>query len=115
MSRKEKSVFDPLRFFTKLNRSVRKRVLHHKFGEEWNTQGAFQSRKYESYKAYLKHQKAKLATHDFKKYDIEFRTALRERLLALDIDWRGLSVLCRASRTGSAVTAFLDLGCGEIG
>ena len=115
MSRNEKSVFDPLRFFTKLNRSVRKRVLHHKFGEEWNTQGAFQSRKYESYKAYLKHQKAKLATHDFKKYDIEFRTALRERLLALDIDWRGLRVLCLAARIGTEVKAFLDLGCRAIG
>jgi len=115
MSRNEKRVFDPLRFFTKLNRSVRKRVLHRKFGEEWDRQGAFQSRKYESYRAYLKHQKAKLATHDFKNYDIEFRTVLRERLTALDVDWRDLSVLCLAARIGTEVKAFLDLGCRAIG
>ena len=115
MCGKDKSAFDPLRFFRKLNRSVRKRVLHRKFGQEWNTQGAFQSRKYESYKAYLKHQKAKLATHDFKEYDIEFRTALRERLIALDVDWRNLNVLCLAARIGTEVKAFLDLGCRAIG
>lgn len=115
MSGKEKRVFDPLRFFTKLNRSVRKRVLHRKFGEEWNAGGALQSRKYESYDAYLEHQKAKLATHDFANYDIEFRTALRERLTALDVDWRDRTVLCLAARIGTEVKAFLDLGCRAIG
>jgi SAM-dependent methyltransferase len=115
MSGKEKRAFDPLRFFTKLNRSVRKRVLHRKFGEKWNTHGALQSRKYESYEAYLEHQKAKLATHDFANYDVEFRTALRERLTALDVDWRDLTVLCLAARIGTEVKAFLDLGCRAIG
>jgi SAM-dependent methyltransferase len=115
MSGTEKRAFDPLRFFTKLNRSVRKRFLRRKFREEWNTQGAFQSRKYESYEAYLEHQKAKLATHDFANYDTEFRTALRERLTALDVDWRDLTVLCLAARIGTEVKAFLDLGCRAIG
>src|SRR5262245_38464763 len=79
MSRTEKRAFDPLRPFKKLNRSIRKRILHRRFGEEWDAAGALQSRKYASYEAYLEHQKAKLATHDFGDYDIEFRTALRER------------------------------------
>src|SRR5262245_47458464 len=35
MGEKEKRAVNPLRFFTKLNRSVRKRILHRKFGEEW--------------------------------------------------------------------------------
>ena len=39
MSGKEKRAFDPLRFFARLNRSIRKRILRRKFGEEWNTQG----------------------------------------------------------------------------
>lgn len=115
MSGKHKRAFDPVRFFTKLNRSIRKRVLHRKFGEEWNTQGAFQSRQYESYEAYLEHQKAKLATHDFANYDTEFRAALCERLTALDLDWRDLNVLCLAARIGTEVKAFLDLGCRAIG
>jgi len=115
MSRTEKRAFDPLRFFKKLNRSIRKRILRRRFGEEWNAHGTLQSRKYASYKSYLEHQKAKLATHDFGNYDIEFRTALRERLTALDVDWRNLSVLCLAARIGTEVKAFLDLGCRANG
>jgi len=65
MSGKEKRVLDPLRFFTKLKRSIRKRVLFRKFGEAWNAKSAFQNRRYDSYEAYLEHQKAKLETHDF--------------------------------------------------
>jgi SAM-dependent methyltransferase len=115
MSGKEKRAFDPLRFFTRLKRSVRKRILFRKFVEEWNTQGEFQSRKYDSYEAYLEHQKAKLETHDFANYDTEFRTALRERLAVLDVAWQGRTVLCLAARIGTEVKAFLDLGCFAIG
>jgi SAM-dependent methyltransferase len=115
MSGKEKRAFDPFRFFTRLKRSVRKRILFRKFVEEWNTQGEFQSRKYDSYEAYLEHQKAKLETHDFANYDTEFRTALRERLAVLDVAWQGRTVLCLAARIGTEVKAFLDLGCFAIG
>jgi len=115
MSRKEKRAFDPLRFFAKLKRSVRKRVLFRKFGEVWNAKSAFQNRGYASYEAYLEHQKAKLETHDFGNYDTEFRTALRERLAALDVAWQGRTVLCLAARIGTEVKAFLDLGCFAIG
>lgn len=115
MSGTEKHACDPLRYFTKLKRSLRKRILHHKFGEEWNTHGALQHRNYKSYEAYLEHQKAKLAIHDFSNYDIEFRTALRERLRALDVNWQGFAVLCLGARLGTEVKAFLDLGCKAIG
>jgi SAM-dependent methyltransferase len=115
MSGKEKRAFDPLRPFTKLKRSLRKRFLHRKFGEVWNAKSAFQNRSYDSYEAYLEHQKAKLAIHDFANYDTEFRTALRERLAALDMAWQGRTVLCLAARIGTEVKAFLDLGAFAIG
>lgn len=115
MSGKEKRAFDLVRLFTRLKRSIRKRVLHRRFGEAWNAQGAFQSRRYKSYEAYLAHQKAKLETHDFANYDMEFRTALRERLAAMDVDWPDRTVLCLAARIGTEVKAFLDLGCRAIG
>lgn len=102
--------------FARLKRSLRKRALFRKFGERWNTQGEpFQKRSYDSYEAYLEHQQAKLETHDFGSYDDEFRTALRERLAALDLDWQGRSVLCLAARIGTEVKAFLDLGAFAVG
>lgn len=115
MSGKEKRAFDPLRPFTRLIRSFRKRALHRKFGEEWNARSAFQNRSYASYEAYLEHQKAKLETHDFADYDTEFRKTLRERLAGLDVAWPGRTVLCLAARIGTEVKAFLDLGCFAIG
>lgn len=111
-----KRAFDPLRFLTRLKRSMRKRVLFRKFGEKWDAKKeAFQNRSYDSYEAYLEHQKAKLETHDFGKYDSEFRTALRERLARIEIDWPGRTVLCLAARIGTEVKAFLDLGSFAIG
>jgi len=115
MSGKEKRAFDPLRFFARLKRSVRKRVLHRKFGEAWTAKSTFQKRRYDSYEAYLEHQKAKLETHDFANYDTEFRAALRERLAGLDMAWQGRTALCLAARIGTEVKAFLDLGCFAIG
>jgi SAM-dependent methyltransferase len=115
MSGKEKRAFDPLRVFARLKRSVRKRLLFRRFGQIWNTKDVFQNRSYDSYEEYLEHQKAKLETHDFANYDMEFRTALRERLAALDVSWPGRTVLCLAARIGTEVKAFLDLGCFAIG
>jgi SAM-dependent methyltransferase len=115
MSSKAKRKFEPFRFLTRLNRSLRKRVLRHRIGEEWNAVGAFQNRQYKSYESYLEHQKAKLATHDFGNYDVEFRKALRDRLATLEIEWQSLKVLCLAARIGTEVKAFLDLGCQAIG
>src|SRR5437762_13018526 len=108
---KMKRAFNPLRFLTRLKRSIRKRVLFRKFGEAWNApKEALQNRSYESYEAYLEHQKAKLETHDFADYDVAFRTALGQRLLALAISWPGRTVLCLAARIGTDGKAFLDRG-----
>ena len=105
-----------MRALDRLKQSLRKRALFQKFGERWKTQGdAFQKRSYDSYEAYLEHQKAKLETHEFGQYDDEFRTALRERLSALEVEWAGRNVLCLAARIGSEVKAFLDLGAFAIG
>jgi len=115
MSGEKKRAFDPLRFLTRLRRSIRKRALFRKFGEEWNAKNALQSRRYESYEAYLEHQRAKLETHVFGDYDTEFRKTLRERLAGLDLAWPGRTVLCLGARIGTEVKAFLDLGCFAIG
>jgi SAM-dependent methyltransferase len=105
-----------MRALDRLKRSLRKRALFRKFGEHWNAEGdRFQKRGYDSYEAYLEHQKAKLETHDFGRYDEEFRTTLRERLSALGIEWPGRSVLCLAARIGTEVKAFLDLGAFAVG
>ncbi|MDP9005115.1 MAG: class I SAM-dependent methyltransferase, partial [Verrucomicrobiota bacterium] len=113
---KRMSAFEPPRFWTRLQRSVRKRALFRKFGQDWNAQAdAFQNRRYDSYEAYLEHQRAKLETHNFGDYDTAFRTALRERLAALDLIWSGRGVLCLGARIGTEVKAFLDLGSFAIG
>ncbi|HEX8490961.1 MAG TPA: class I SAM-dependent methyltransferase [Chthoniobacterales bacterium] len=105
-----------MRAFDRLKRSLRKRALLRKFGERWIPQGeAFQKRSYDSYEAYLEHQKAKLETHEFGRYDEEFREALRERLRLLDFEWQGRNVLCLGARIGTEVKAFLDLGALAVG
>jgi hypothetical protein len=54
-----------VRTLDRLKRFLRKRALFRKFGERWKTEGeAFQKRSYDSYGAYLEHQKAKLETHE---------------------------------------------------
>jgi SAM-dependent methyltransferase len=105
-----------VRAFDRLKRSLRKRFLRRRFGDEWDTQDAhFQKRHYASYADYLEHQAAKLETHEFGNYDAEFRRVLRERLSALDTDWRGRIVLCLGARIGTEVKAFLDLGATATG
>jgi SAM-dependent methyltransferase len=105
-----------VRALDRLKRSLRKRALFRKFGERWDPAGdAFQKRSYRSYEAYVEHQKAKLETHEFGKYDTQFRAALRDRLSVLEIDWPGRNVLCLAARIGTEVKAFLDLGATAIG
>ena len=105
-----------MRFLTRLKRSLRKRSLARKFGEAWHDESdAFRKRRYASYDDYLAHQAAKLETHEFGEYDTEFRNALRERLAALDIDWRDRRVLCLGARIGTEVKAFLELGAVAIG
>jgi SAM-dependent methyltransferase len=105
-----------VRAFDRLKRSLRKRALLRKFGQLWKTEGAaFQKRSYDSYDAYLEHQRAKLETHEFGQYDEEFRVALRKRLSSLELEWQGRNVLCLGARIGSEVKAFLDLGAFAVG
>ena len=105
-----------MRALDRLKRSLRKRALFRKFGERWIAEGeAFQKRSYDSYDAYLEHQKAKLETHEFGRYDEEFREALRQRLASLDFEWQGRNVLCLGARIGTEVKAFLDLGALAVG
>ena len=99
-----------MRAFDRLKRSLRKRFLRRRFGDEWDANGDnFQRRRYVSYADYLEHQAAKLETHEFGDYDAEFRRVLRERLSALSIDWRDRTVLCLGARIGTEVKAFRDL------
>ena len=105
-----------MRALDRLKRSLRKRLLFRKFGDRWERQdAAFQKRSYDSYDAYLEHQKAKLELHEFGRYDEEFREALRQRLRSLEMEWQGRSVLCLGARIGSEVKAFLDLGAFAVG
>lgn len=100
----------------KLKRSLKKHALFRKYGDAWTRkERGFLKRDYDSYEDYLAHQKSKLELHDFGDYDAEFHNALRERLAALDLDWKGRTALCLAARIGSEVKAFLDLGCFAVG
>ena len=92
--------------------------LKRRIGDEWSPDqhdDAFRSRNYESYDAYLEHQKDKLGTLVLDDYDVEFRQALRQRLEGLDFDWPNTSALCLAARIGTEVKAFLDVGAFAIG
>jgi SAM-dependent methyltransferase len=105
-----------VRIFARLRRSLRKRWLRRKFGEDWERpSGTFHKRLYASYEAYCEHQAAKLGTHTFGNYDIEFRRVLRERLAALGMDWRDRRALCLGARIGTEVKAFLDVGAAASG
>lgn len=116
MTSEKKRSFSLFRPFARLKRSLRKRALVRRFGQEWSAEtDSFQNRRYDSYEAYLTHQRAKLETHDFADYDSKFRTALRDRLATLKVAWNGRSVLCLGARIGTEVKAFLDLGCFAIG
>lgn len=75
-----------------------------------------QSRSYDSYQAYLAHQKSKLdGGIDFlKDYDIKYRKGLGKRLAKIDYI-KSSSVLCLGARTGTEVKAFLDTGAFAVG
>ena len=121
MSNPPKRKFDRERFFSKLGRSIKKRLhgkkMQRRIGESWSESEntTFVKRVYNSYDDYLTHQKSKLEVHDLDKYDVEFRKALRSRLEKSEIQWRGKTVLCLAARIGTEVKAFLDLNCFAIG
>lgn len=105
-----------MKSLSKLKRSLKKRALFRKYGNAWSKkESGFLNRNYSSYEDYLAHQQSKLELHDFGNYDAEFHNALRQRLAALDVNWKGRTALCLAARIGSEVKAFLDLGCFAVG
>lgn len=117
-----KKAFDPARYFRKLRHSISKRIqwwrLRRKFTGEWDRpagHAGFAKRSYQSYDEYVEHQRSKLAILNLEKYDEQFRTALKQRLGATDLSWRGKTALCLAARVGSEVKAFIDLGCFAVG
>src|ERR1041384_5716321 len=116
MSKRKRPSIARFRFLRRLRRSLRKRELFRRFGEDWNSRNdGFQNRLYNSYREYLEHQKAKLETHDFGNYDTDFRHPLRTRLAALEIAWPGRVDLCLGARIVTEVKAFRDLGCFAVG
>lgn len=71
-------------------------------------------RRYETYEAYLGHQRSKLALLDIDDYDARLRTSLRSRLSSVD-GLTGRSALCLAARRGGEVRAFLDHDAFAVG
>lgn len=82
-----------------------------------STDKNIQHKAYQSYAAYLAHQKKKLPTLDLSEFDIQYRNRLRQRLHEYDkeIVQPGKTVLCLAARIGTEVKAFLDCGCFAVG
>lgn len=70
---------------------------------------------YRTYDEYLFHQKESLALLNLDQYDLSYRKELRTRLKSLEIIKDKQNVLCLATRTGSEVKAFLDLGYFAVG
>lgn len=110
---------NPKRISLAINRN-RVKIKNLKLGDAWVT-GAkgdgFEKRIYANYGDYIQHQRSKLEHIDFdiQKYDVEYRETLGKRLGQLQVDWKGLSVLCLAARIGTEVKAFIDQGAFAIG
>lgn len=117
------TVLDPMRVRNLFNKQRRKAYyswlkVRRRIGATWaeSREGdTFQQRVYRSYEDYLMHQKDKVKRLDLNDYDVKFRTALRERLENMDVDWPSKNVLCLAARIGTEVKAFLDVGAFAVG
>jgi len=84
--------------------------------DQWtSTESSLSRRMYTDYDDYLEHQRSKLSKIDLTNYDLKYRSALKERLSALNIFSRGDSVLCLGARIGTECKAFIDMGCFPIG
>lgn len=97
---------------------AKKALLRRKIGETWESDGAFEHRRYPDYRTYLEHQKTKFSAFRSKSivaHDRRFHAALSERLAASELELTGRSVLCLAARQGSEVRAFIDQGAFAVG
>ncbi|MBE3128753.1 MAG: class I SAM-dependent methyltransferase, partial [Actinobacteria bacterium] len=75
-------------------------------------------KKYKNYDEYIKHQSSKLeklSESFINEYDIKYREILYKRLLKQNLVKPNMNVLCLATRIGTEVKAFIDIGCFAIG
>lgn len=79
-----------------------------------NDLGIYQ-RSYESYEAYVEHQKGKLAYVDLTEYDRDFAADLTVRLRGTGLIKTGMSALCLAARLGGECQAFINNGAFAVG
>jgi protein O-GlcNAc transferase len=77
--------------------------------------GGVYQRTYESYDAYVEHQKTKLNFLNLTNYDTEFSADLTKRLRAHNLVSHGQSALCLGARVGSECKAFIACGAFTIG
>ncbi len=93
--------------------------LKARVGQKWkedDADAAHGRREYESYEAYLAHQKGKLGTIGWlDQYDIDYRKQLAARLNPISEDLKGRSVICLGARIGTEVKAFIDHGAFAVG
>jgi SAM-dependent methyltransferase len=97
---------------------AKKVLLKLKIGDKWEADTGFARRQYPDYQTYVEHQKTKfsaLRAKSIESHDRRFYAALKERLEAIPVDFRGRAVLCLAARQGSEVRAFIDSGAFAIG
>jgi SAM-dependent methyltransferase len=81
----------------------------------WHEQGGFVHRRYNSRRAYVRHQRAKLGGLDLREYDRRYGALLTDRLRHENHIPAGSSVLCLGARIGTEVKAFRDLGHFAVG
>lgn len=90
-----------------------------RYGSSWQPAGGsdLRQRSYDSYDAYLDHQRSKLGQigPELADYDERFYAALLARLHSLDPAWHGRRVLCLGARQGSEVRAFIAAGAFAVG
>lgn len=82
----------------------------------WKNKNNIETKDYNTYEEYLKHQREKIPDPKLlKKYDIKYREELKNRLINDKIIKSSSSVLCLAARIGTEVKAFIDIGCFAVG
>jgi SAM-dependent methyltransferase len=91
------------------------RLLRQTDAAPWQEQGSFVRRSYNSHRAYVRHQRAKLEGLDLERYDRRYRALLADRLRHGGHIPAGSSVLCLGARIGTEVKAFHDLGYFAVG
>jgi len=117
----QRVVSDPVRVGRRLGTRAGWRriwyIIHPPPHGDWKAEprSGLQVRDYERYQDYVVHQRSKLEQFDWSRYDVQFRAALAERLQGSNRIAGAESVLCLASRLGTEVRAFRDVGAFAVG